>query len=84
VKLSAFVQKPEILTTFGRFNYSHHKKFNNKHLISAKDGQFTTANDDQSHWLSQAGLRAQGSGLRAQGSGRRENFLHFSFFSQTF
>jgi len=28
-------------------------KFNNKHLIPAKDGQFTLAKGGQSHWLFQ-------------------------------
>jgi hypothetical protein len=39
------------LTTFSRFNYDYHKYVNNKHLIPAKDGQFTPAKGDQSHWF---------------------------------
>jgi hypothetical protein len=43
------MQNPDALTISGRFNYNYHKYFNNKHLIPAKDDQFTPEKDDQSH-----------------------------------
>ena len=49
--IKAQVQKPDTLTTTGRFNCNDPKYFNNKHLISAKGGQFTPARSGQSHWI---------------------------------
>ena len=49
------MQKPDTLTTSGRFNCNYHKYFNNKHLIPAKDGQCTPAKGGQSHRLFQVG-----------------------------
>ena len=45
------MQKPEVLTTLGRFNGNYPKLLNNKHLILNKDGQFTPAKGGQNHWL---------------------------------
>jgi hypothetical protein len=50
------LQKPGALTKAGRFNCIYYKYFNNKHLIPAKGGQFTPAEDGQSHWLLQIQL----------------------------
>jgi len=47
------LEKPGELTTSGRSNWDYHKCFNNKHLIPAKDGQFSPAWDGQGHWLFQ-------------------------------
>jgi len=41
------VQKPDALTSYGRFNSNYHKYFNNKHLIPARNGQFTPAESGQ-------------------------------------
>jgi len=37
------LQRPDGLTTSGRFNSNYHKYFINKQLIPARDGQFTPA-----------------------------------------
>jgi uncharacterized SAM-binding protein YcdF (DUF218 family) len=37
------VEKPGVLTTFGRSKWNYHRWLNNKHLIPEKDGQFTPA-----------------------------------------
>lgn len=47
------MEKPVVLTTFGRYKCNYHKCFNNKHLIPAKDGQFSPARSGQGHWLFQ-------------------------------
>ena len=46
------VQKPDYLTTFGRFSYRNHKCFNNKHLFPVKVGQIMPANYGQEQRLS--------------------------------
>jgi hypothetical protein len=45
------LQKPDRLTTSGRFRYNYHKLFKNNHLIPAKGGQLTPAEGGQCHWL---------------------------------
>ena len=46
------MQKPEFLTTSGRINCNYHKYVNNKHLIPADEGQFTSVKGGNKHWLS--------------------------------
>jgi hypothetical protein len=47
------LKKPDALTTHGQFNSIYHKYSNNKHLIPAKDGQFTPVKGGQNLWLFQ-------------------------------
>jgi hypothetical protein len=51
------LQKPDTLTTSGRFNCINHKLFKNKHLIPAMNGQFTLAKGGQGHWLMHAAAK---------------------------
>jgi hypothetical protein len=45
--------KADTLNTAGRYKFDYHKYYNNKHLIPAKNGQFTPPKRWQSHWLLQ-------------------------------
>ena len=45
------MQKPDLLTTSGRFNFNYHIYFSNKHLISVRDGQFAPATGGHSHYF---------------------------------